>query len=313
MNDIRRNDLVKKAIAFTSPERIPIWFFNRDQLKGDILAYGISLHDENRDEWGYEWKTLDDGTMGQPNAPVLPEWDDLATFTAPALCPETRMKGFEAFTQEAEDRYRLASLGITGFTLYTFLRGFENSMTDFVLEKDLAESLLDRIVSFECDIFRLASKWNFDGVLLCDDWGSQEGLIIAPTLWREIFRPRYEKQVELAHELGLHLWFHCCGNISEIIKDMYEIGIDVINISQPNVVDVEHVGSLWRGKQCFMVPISYQTVSITGTPKDIHAEARRLVKHLGAQTGGFIGYIEDYSCMGMSEKNYQACASAFMR
>ena len=62
---------------------------------------------------------------------------------------------------------------------------------------------------------------------------------------------------------------------------------------------MEKVGAEWRGRQCFMVPISYQTVSISGTPDEIHAEARRLVNLLETDKGGYIGYIEEYSCMGM--------------
>ncbi len=29
--------------------------------------------------------------------------------------------------------------------------------------------------------------------------------------------------------------------------------------------------------------------------------------------GGFIGYVEEYSVMGMSERNYHACGEAFRR
>ena len=73
------------------------------------------------------------------------------------------------------------------------------------------------------------------------------------------------------------------------------------------------MGQRLRGRQCFLVPISYQTVSISGTVEEIHSEARRLYDLLGGERGGFIGYVEEYSCMGMSEQNYRACAEAFRR
>jgi len=120
-----------------------------------------------------------------------------------------------------------------------------------------------------------------------------------------------ERLFALAHELGLHTWYHCCGNFDLILDDFHEIGADVINIAQPNVVDVAAVGRRWCGQQCFMLPISYQTVSISGTPEEIHAEARRLYDLLGAPAGGFIGYVEEYGVMGMSPENYRACANAF--
>ncbi len=68
-----------------------------------------------------------------------------------------------------------------------------------------------------------------------------------------------------------------------------------------------------RGRQCFLMPISYQTVGISGTVAEIYAEARRLYGLLGTPAGGFIGYIEEYDCMGMPRENYLACAEAFRR
>ncbi len=91
------------------------------------------------------------------------------------------------------------------------------------------------------------------------------------------------------------------------------LGDDVLNISQPNVNDIVEVGRRLKGRQCFMMPISYQTVSITGTPAEIHAESQRLYDLLGAPAGGFIGYVEEYAVMGMSTENYCACGEAFRR
>ena len=80
-----RREIVKRAIAFERPERVPIYYFNRDQLDGDILLYGLWLDAEGANEWGYRWETLDDGTMGQPKEPVLPTWDALDGYRFPEL------------------------------------------------------------------------------------------------------------------------------------------------------------------------------------------------------------------------------------
>ena len=79
------------------------------------------------------------------------------------------------------------------------------------------------------------------------------------------------------------------------------------------MVDVPAVSKWLKGKQCFLIPMSYQTVSISGTVEEIYAEAQRLYELLGTGRGGFIGYVEEYSCMGMSTENYRACAESFRR
>jgi len=313
-----RKDLVRQAIRFESPSRVPLWFVNADQTEGDCIVYHLSLNVEegetaSTNEWGYRLESLGDGTMGQPAEPHLPDLDAAERFTAPALEEEARMAGAEAFFAECEDRYRLASLDLSGFTVYTLLRGFANSMEDFVLEPERFGRLMDLIIDWECEVTSLAARRGFDGIHFADDWGTQSGLMISPGMWRELFKPRYARQFAHAHDAGLDVWFHCCGNFAAIADDFYEIGVDVLNIAQPNVVDVAAVARGLRGKQCFLIPISYQTVSIQGTPEQIYAEARRLFDLLATDRGGFIGYVEEYSCMGMSEENYRACAEAFRR
>ena len=306
-----RKERVIRAIEFKGPDRVPIWFFNRDRMRGDVLCFGLSAEQEGTSEWGYRWRRLDDGTMGQPAEPVLPTWQSLASYRFPELRPDQRMSGIKEFKLSSGGRYLLGSLGISGFTTYSFLRGFENSMIDFSRAAEHAGNLLDRILAFECELISLAAEHGLDGVHLADDWGTQHGLMIAPAMWREVFKPRYAAQFAHARRLGLHVWFHCCGRIDAVVPDFHEIGVDVMNTSQPNVVDTAGIGGLLRGQQCFMVPISYQTVSISGTPGQIEAEAQRLYRELGTPRGGFIGYVEEYSCMGMSQQNYEACARAF--
>ena len=318
---VPRQKLVERAIRFGSPERVPIVFWNRDQEQGDIMLYHLALGapgdgapnawNWTENEWGYRLESLGDGTMGHPVAPFYQDLPLPEAIRVPELREAERMSAVPAFFQACDDRYRLASLDLSGFTVYTLLRGFENSMQDFLLNPEAFAALMDQIIGFECELMRLAARYGFHGIHFADDWGTQTGLMIAPDLWRRLFKPRYARQFALAHQLGLHTWFHCCGKFDLIMGDFHEIGADVINISQPNVVDVAAVSSQLRGRQCFMVPISYQTVSIRGTSTEIHEEARRLYELLGATSGGFVGYVEEYGVMGMSPENYRACAQAF--
>ena len=312
---------VRRAIEFRDPDRVPIVFWNCDQTEGDVLLYHLALGvpgdgtvnawDWSANEWEYRLVKSGDGTMGHPVDPVyrhLPRADEIRV---PALREDERMSGVPAFLAACGNRYRLASFDLSGFTVYTFLRGFENAMQDFLLEPAGFAMLMDAIVDFECDLMRMAARHGFHGIHFADDWGTQSGMMISPALWRQLFKPRYARQFALAHQLGLDTWYHCCGEFLPIMEDYHEIGADVLNIAQPNVNDIAEIGRRLRGRQCFLMPISYQTVSITGTPDQIYAEAERLHQLLCTPAGGFIGYVEQYRVMGMSDRNYRACGEAF--
>lgn len=318
-----REERVRRAIGFQWPDQVPVVFWNRDQAEGDVLLYHLALGapgngsvnawDWSVNEWGYRLEKAGDGTMGHPVEALYREVPSAEEIRTPELREEERMSAVPAYLEACGDRYRLASFDLSGFTVYTLLRGFENAMQDFLLEPEGFATLMDRIVEFECDLMRMAARHGFHGIHFADDWGTQTGMMISPALWRQLFKPRYARQFAVARELGLHTWYHCCGEFGAIMEDFRETGADVLNIAQPNVNDIEAAGQRLRGRQCFMVPISYQTVSITGSPADIHAEAQRLYDLLGTRDGGFIGYVEEYSVMGMSEQNYCACGAAFRR
>ena len=83
-----RKTLVDQAITFQNPARIPLWFVNADQTAGDAMVYHLSLDREDGsgdNEWGYHLEKLDDGTMGHPTSPHLPDWQAAEHFTRPPV------------------------------------------------------------------------------------------------------------------------------------------------------------------------------------------------------------------------------------
>jgi hypothetical protein len=306
---------VKRAIHWKHPDRVPILFFNRDLDRSDIQIADVVQHfggpDGKQSEWGFEWEQADD-TMGQPKSSLIRSWDQLHEFIPPVPHDPGRFQSVFSVHEHYPDAYLMASLVLSGFTVLTFLRGFSETLQDLYVHRDRIETLLDLIFEFETRVIRNVADTPADAVAFYDDWGDQDRLLISPALWREIFKPRYKEQFRIAHESGVDVYFHSCGYIREIIPDLIEIGVDLLNISQPNLYDIEALGRDHGGDVCFVCPVSYQTTSITGTRDDIFREANRLVQNLGRPDGGFIGYVEAYESIGLSQQNYQNCVDAFV-
>jgi hypothetical protein len=249
--------------------------------------------------------------MGQPKDYVLADWDNLSNLDIPDPADPQRFIHVPEFNRKYPDRFRMAALGLSGFTTMWCLRGFDKLMLDIAVDPERVDTLAELVFGFEERLITELPRFNFDAVAFFDDWGTQSGMLISPGKWREIFRPRYEHQFELVHDLGMYVYFHCCGQYLPIIPDLIEVGVDVLNISQPNLYDIPEIGRLFGGKVCFICPVSYQTTSISGTREEIFEDVRQLVENLGDFNGGLIGYVEEYQSIGLSEENYQACAEAF--
>lgn len=312
---MNRREQVKRAIKMQGPDYVPILYFNKDKEQSDLIMIDVVRHfmgpNGDTSEWGFKWDREDE-TMGQPVEELIKNWEDFARLTPPDPNDKERFaKVKETMALYGDDRYYLASLVLTGFTVMTFLRGFSNVMEDFYLERENIEKLADEVFGFEEKIILQLKEYGFHGVSFFDDWGTQNNLLISPALWREFFKPRYKRLFDIAHDNGLDVYFHCCGAIQKILPDFIEIGVDMMNVSQPNLFDIEKLGRELGGKVCFVCPVSYQTTSITGTRDDIYRDVKKLVDHLGAFRGGLIGYVEEYRSIGISDENYGHCVKAF--
>jgi uroporphyrinogen decarboxylase len=317
-----RIEQVRKAIRFEGPDYVPFFIFDGERDESDIIQIDLERFylgpEKNVSEWGFQWASTDTRVpMGTPTHPPIESWDDFEEYKRhgmPNPFDTTRFDGVrEVMDRYGPDRYYMGSLYLTGFTIMSFIRGFCSLMEDLYLHRDKVEELTDLVLGFECDVIRQMKAHGFHAVSLWDDWGSQTGLVLEPKMWREIFKPRYIRQVKAAHDCGLDVFFHTCGCVYDILPDIIECGFDMLNLGQPDVNGIERVGREFGGKICFVAPVNYQTTSLTGTEEEIYEEARRTVESFGRFNGGLIALLIYYKTMGMSEENYKATLSSFRK
>ena len=311
-----RKSLVLQAIAGENPPRVPVLYCNRDFEHSDVLTTGFAQAADfaparpGMTEWGYVWETLD-GTMGQPSTHPLAADDAFSTYRPPNPRAPGRLAHIPEWAAQNADRFLAFGLGITGFNQATFLRGFEQFLCDLQADPEMADRILDVVFDFENGLIAQLDELPVDCVKFGDDWGTQQGLIVNPVLWRERFKPRYAAQFARVHCQGKKVWFHSCGQIHDIIGDLIEIGVDVLELLQPDVFGVDRLADEFGGKVCFCCSVDHQRRAIHGTRKEIFAYARLLADRLGADGGRFIGYVEDYASLGMGERQYQWIREAF--
>lgn len=309
-------EIVTRAVEFTGPPRVPIHYCNRDFEYSDTVgtgwapARGWEPSEPGMTEWGYVWRSLD-RTMGQPHVHPLADWGLIEEYVPPDPFAPGRLDHVPAWCEQNADRFLFFGIGICGFNCATFLRGFEQFLIDLTVDRARADRVLDMVFGVENGIIDQLAPCPLDCAKFGDDWGTQQGLMIAPSVWREVFKPRYADQFARVHRAGMKVWLHTCGDVSDIIPDFIECGVDILELLQPDIFGIERLAREFGGKVCFCCSADHQRLACTGTREEIFAYARRLNEQLGAFNGGFIAYIEDYASLGMSEQNYQWIREAF--
>ena len=116
-----------------------------------------------------------------------------------------------------------------------------------------------------------------------DDYGTQNGLLIAPDAIQKFFMPSLKRHYELAARHGVGGYHHCCGAIFEIIPMMIDAGVQVLNPIQTSAKGMSPVELKKEfGKDlCFHGCIDTQETLVTGTPDDVRAEVRSRIDALG--------------------------------
>jgi uroporphyrinogen-III decarboxylase len=188
------------------------------------------------------------------------------------------------------DRFVLAGCRVRPFEQLQFIRKSENLYLDLAERPKELFVLLDRIHEFYKKELELWARTEVDALLFSDDWGGQSSLLISPVLWRKLFKPLYKEYVEIAHRSGKAMFMHSDGYITDIIPDLVEIGVDALN-SQVFCMDIESLGSLFRGKITFWGEIDRQHLLPYGSPEEVRAAVGRIWSSL-YDHGGVIAQCE---------------------
>jgi uroporphyrinogen decarboxylase len=141
---------------------------------------------------------------------------------------------------------------------------------------------------FTVRTIELVAEARADAIFLADDWGTQHRTMISPEAWAKHFKPAYAAMIELAHDRGLDVWFHSCGNIASLIPHWIDIGLDVISPLQAAAMDLPAVAAAYHGQITFFGGIDVQHNLVHGTRVSIREEVRSLLRMFRAREGRYM-------------------------
>lgn len=234
------------------------------------------------------------GTYIEIDSSPLTEVDDISILEKHPV-PSLDLWNFDAYCQVLKNyKEFFVWMNMNGcFDVARFTRGTEQFFMDLAYEPKKAEVLLDKVNDLNIAFFKEAMekvKGLVDGVYLGDDFGTQQGPVISPDMWRKYIKPRYKKLVSLIKSQGIKYCQHTCGGVYHIIPDMIEIGVDVLNPIQPLAKDMEpeKLGKEFGKDIAFYGGIDEQRTLPQGTQEDVKKEVYHRIKTLGKYNGYII-------------------------
>lgn len=246
---------------------------------------------EFTDNWGCRFEALPDGAGSHPTQPIvttLEEWEEYVSLDMPLIDRDVFNRDIVSAVRGHRDHYVAATFWRTFYERMYMLIGFEPLMVEMLMASPLFQRLVTVLRDFTIDGIGCIADAGADAVYLADDWGTQQRLQISPESWRTYFKPAYATMIEAAHARGLEVWLHSCGQITEIIPDWIDIGLDVISQLQPSALDLQAVARDFGGKIAFFGGIDVQFNLARGTRDSIWREVRDLMTYFRAHEGGYL-------------------------
>jgi uroporphyrinogen decarboxylase len=239
------------------------------------------------DIWGNTWhRTKGMSKGGEVCKPVLADWNDIDSIELPDLDNPRYFQRARSLGMNDHSRFRVGWMPGWPFAICRYMRKMEIYFVDLVLEREHVDRLHDRVTRLLEGVIDRYGEAGMDGVMFCEDLGTQDRLLMGPDMWRDIYRPLYERLADRAHKYGMKVIQHSCGYNWDLLDDLCESGIDCLQFDQPLVYDLPALAQKLRKHRVGLFsPCDIQQVLPTGDRTLIEYETERLAKTF---RGGFI-------------------------
>ncbi len=226
-------------------------------------------------------------------------------YTAPDPNDEYRFAYLRSLIKRFKNK-KLVGMHIhDAFNYPYYLAGMEALFVGMFDEPEAVRKLVDISVEHNISLARKAVALGADFILLGDDYGGGNQLLVSPEKFREFFLPGLQKVVSAVRETGAFCFKHCCGNINAILDDIVQIGIDVLHPLDPSA-----------GMDILETKLKYPNVVVMGgincyeplceySVEALEAETQRVIETVG-RGGRFIIASSNSVHSDVKVENYMA-------
>jgi uroporphyrinogen decarboxylase len=253
------------------------------------------------DIWGVTWKKQPVGERGyyweiERNPLTSATIDDLKHFPWPDPLDPGFTSGLRADAEALFTNTQYAVEASSGFSSFwevaCNLRGFEQLLMDLVINPSFVEAVMERVLEINLALaerFLQEAGTYIQIYRTADDLATQSGLLMSLDMYRSRLKPFHRKYFDfLKAHTSAAILYHSCGNITDLIDDLVEIGVDAINPVQVSAMpETATLKSRFGDKITFWGGIDTQRVLPCGSVDDVTKEVRRRIRDL-APGGGFV-------------------------
>ena len=311
---------IEMALNFEQPDRTPFFAsfvpeidqLLRSELNISEMDTGVALGNdmvkccaglemsfygkpepEYTDAWGIKWRYIKNDTGVYTEIAEHPLAGDLAKLDSFEIPDPLEDSQYDDFRKKKElygnEKWMIGSSQISIYEACWYLRGLDTFMMDMALEPEYAERLMDKVMQFPLNAAKKYIELGADMVWFGDDIAMQTGMMMSVDMWRKFFKSRLALLFAECKKLNpnVKIAYHSCGQCTDILDDMIEIGLDVLNPIQPMAIDPFKTKKRYGKRLALFGGLCVQKVMPFGSAEDVRNAVEKLTSEMGAG-GGYI-------------------------
>lgn len=235
------------------------------------------------DEWGVRSRLAGELLPVPVGHPVTSQ-ADLERFHPPRPARSPLIKAARYVKRRAGDR-AVIMLSRNDFAASWFLTGMPKLLESYIADPDFADRIARMVSDYYAELFPRLIKAGVDVIFLTDDYAFKTGTLFSREQFDRFVFPWLKRAVEVIHDAGGLCVKHTDGDVSEIIEQIIETGVDGLGPLEPAAgMDLVELQRRFGDRVALVGNIDVDLLS-RGTSDEVRRRTQSLVTAMSGRGG----------------------------
>jgi uroporphyrinogen decarboxylase len=175
------------------------------------------------------------------------------------------------------------------FTLTWMLMGFNNFATSLIMDEQLVADVFRKVAEIQFQgLEQIFDMPHVGAVWVVDDLAFGTGPMISPQAFRDHVFTWYREMATRCHWNKLLFIMHSDGDLTTLMEDIIDMGVDVLQPIDPTCMDIVKVKDRYGDRLCLVGNVSNEMLR-SGTPAEVEERVKYLIRKVAPGGGYCVG------------------------
>ncbi|MHB8895646.1 MAG: uroporphyrinogen decarboxylase family protein [Candidatus Geothermincolia bacterium] len=166
--------------------------------------------------------------------------------------------------------------------------GFERFVVNTRKERAFLERMITFYTDLYCEILEAMADAGLPGAVYSDDLAYRSGPMLSPKLLESLFGDGYRRLTRTAHNLGMKIVIHSCGNVYDLLPWFADCGFDGVHALEPTAgVELKKAKEIIGDRLCLLGNVDVTHILVDADKEEVFEAIRQSIQDAAAG-GGYI-------------------------